>query len=238
MVKTVTNKYDINLDYIFDAMTALYSNNSFSIKEIKLYKNIVRSFPKEFQQIYNTRDSQFYETTINIGLSKYNMVWNIDKCSNIIERDRLVPIKFEVNKYKNFFSSSNINHTKLLFANENTDPIIFASYPTVESKIVLIDGNHRFFNSILNNQQTINAYILNANQSIEGMLNETFKTLYKIHYNIMQLGLYQDKLLDKLVFKDLCEYNSLFQLRNNPVQKFISTIRLHKINSYSIYRKN
>lgn len=180
--------------------------------ELNLYKHIIKNLDIENLDISRKFGitSQYFTCAFYFDKkikSFFKCAWNINTAKKIIEKESLPLIKIPIDDYKNCFIDTDICKNYALNTNLN-NPIIFVDFKIMEYKMVLIDGNHRFYKAIKQNDKYINAYKLNENQSLNALASDEYRLLFKLYKNlwyIINIDFHK-----KYVYDDL----DLFQLDN------------------------
>lgn len=220
--------YNIDIDFAVKMLEDATGCHSFLNSEIELYRNIVAGFEKEYSKISENILLQFFECEFYVDStkkSKYTMVWDVEKAKEIIKRDEVILQDYSINRYINNFDATEINEAKLMMSKNSTTPVIFGKYSPCQSD-VLIDGNHRFRNAIESASVTLPAYVLSIKQTLECMLNETFRTLYKVHHNMIVITQKMLNQISHIKYSNEEKENSLYQLRQSKISCLISAIKM------------
>lgn len=227
MRKTITKKekFNFHFDEILYQMLYDTKDNAFFRNEVKCYIDLVRQFGNSYKKKGDNK-SQFYKTEFfydDTRICSYEIEWNIDSAMEIIQRDKIQPISFSISSYQKFFHEETLNEIRKIFTAGDNTPVIVVEYPMIyEPKLVLIDGNHRYYNALNKGKRTIPAFRLTVAQSLECMQNDTFRDLFKIHHNICQIILAKKSNSRDLIFAENGNDNTLFQLHNGLFSRIYS----------------
>lgn len=162
---------------------------SWIINELNLYKKILNNLDIDNLNIpeISTYESQIFECNFHFtncnSNSFFKPMWSITKAKNIIKNESIPLSKISVKEYSEFFNNTDV---KRHYA-ETTDlsnPLIFVDFDCIKAEMVLIDGNHRFYNAMLKNVEYIKAYKLNEEQSLRALAKDEYQVLYKIYKNL------------------------------------------------------
>lgn len=221
-------------NYLFDFAEILfnidkYSKQHYYHREVSLYRKILYPLKdKIYYRTYSNSNDQYFETNVFITDNKschYTMVWDVQKALHLIKEKNMLPVQYNVEDYKSNFEDTNIMPSKAISAQFNKDPVIFVKWPG--NLDVLIDGNHRYYNALKSKRKTIPAYVLSIEESMQCMLNEDFRSLFKIHHNLLLLQ--NRRVLNSsspIGFSDSFDETKLFSLHKSGFSRFISSILL------------
>jgi hypothetical protein len=182
------NVDDFDDYYSLESFFHLFFNDMKSKDALKVFPNLkelLNSYLIKLSQKSKEKDFgnyQFFRKIFNFPEDNYYISeWNIQKVIAITK-----------NKYKvknlpiDLLLIDNIAHKKGLNTNYNTnsdDPIIVIYYPP-NQEYIIVDGNHRFYKAIEQNDQSISAYVIYPDDFLKAMSNDLCRSLYKIHNNI------------------------------------------------------
>jgi hypothetical protein len=77
-------------------------------------------------------------------------------------------------------------------------PILAVAYPPSKS-IIVVDGAHRLANLYERKQETIEAYLLEPDEHLQGMVGELPRNLFKIHHNIAAIFNFCEGSTDRVI---------------------------------------
>jgi hypothetical protein len=164
--------------------------------EIKLlskhYRKALQPYvkPSNIEKMLNyfsQNNVEAYNRDINFpGGNFYNVVWRIDQVLEVIQRYNLKPIPYEMSKAFKYVDKGTLNYFNAFRAIKNDKPIIVVNYSPCNLDMV-IDGNHRVFFNRLKGAKSINAYVLEPKHHLEAMAHDLYRTLYKVHYNLITM---------------------------------------------------
>lgn len=165
-----------------------------------LFKGLEEDLLKQYNELRNNNlnseinlygiNPQRFDFNVKTGLydESYNISWSIPKADKLIFDKKM---KYSKINTKHLYSDvSNLNENKLQhYKNRNTEsfePIIVSYYLPIKQMIV-IDGNHRLYESVKKGEKEIKAFVLSsyANSFI---MNERDYKLYSFHHNLITLS--------------------------------------------------
>lgn len=125
----------------------------------------------------------------------YKVVWNVDKATQIIKREKMNTSLMDINEFHIPFDE--LDKKVLESAIHNKKPAIAVHLPALDFTNmgkILIDGSHRTAaklkqaNAKKNINPKIKAYVLDEELCYECMSHEFFRVLTKVHYNLGCIG--------------------------------------------------
>jgi len=143
-----------------------------------------------FEKFLNFNAEQIYTAEFFFGDNQfYRISWNIAKAEAVIIENNVPVVKLELEKVSNSIFEKDINFSHLEIAKQNNKPIIAAFYePTQE--LIPIDGNHRVYVRLQENEKTIDAYLLSPRGHMLAMCSALDHLLYMFAHNLNVLGCY------------------------------------------------
>lgn len=152
-----------------------------------LYSQYELATQENLSSEINLIEEFFLNVYTGINGESYDVSWSIPKANKLISENS---INFEEVNMKHLYSDSeNLEENKLrYFEKINTNefnPIIVTYYLPIK-KLVVIDGNHRFYWSLLRGKKVIKAYLLSPYSNSIIMNQRSFKK-YTFHHNLVNL---------------------------------------------------
>lgn len=212
--KTVYNAINTHKNIIFDEIfkyiNELNKNYNYKYKDLdKLFENyrqiIIKNFDnhvneiKEHAKTMNNKSQLF---TYQFSMDKFGLelIWNIDKIKYVIKNNNIPITKLKV---KDIVKEQNFNEIVEDYDTFNKEPIIIADIENMPNHNIVIDGSHRLYKKYKNNEEEIDAYVLNPRNHIEGMYLNVHKDIYKVYNNLINIQLY---ILGKIGYNDFKLY--------------------------------
>lgn len=175
------------------------------LKQIKHYEEVFNYLSKDFyeklsfeQEIEDLKfNRQKYQRDIILTNESYmKMIWFIPDALMVSKRDKIEPQIKPISAFNIDYNEIDINYLNI--AINNKKPVILVNYEAFKyynSEYVnfIIDGNHR---AVAKEQQAhrkgikdpaFKAIQLNVEQTIEVLIHDVFRVLYKIHSNVNRL---------------------------------------------------
>jgi hypothetical protein len=191
------------LDYLLDQ--AENYENSKDIIVVNSYPEL-KSLSKHYRKVLSTyvkpsnidkmlnhfmcNDGEVYIREINFNHKNfYKVIWRVDKALEVIQENNLKPVSYEMSKALKYVDKGKLNYLNAFRAMKNDKPIIVVNYSPCNLDMV-IDGNHRVFFNRLKGAKSINAYVLEPKHHLEAMAHDLYRTLYKVHYNLITIMRY------------------------------------------------
>ncbi len=139
------------------------------------------NFGETFTQMIKINDNNFYVVE-----------WSIPVAKKAIKNYDLPLCKFSLDEMIHLVDQKYINKSYLSIALINNSPIFIASYPpaVTKNKFLIIDGNHRVISKHQNGQKEIIGHMFEPYQHLQAMVNDVYRTLYKIHFNYYRIASY------------------------------------------------
>ncbi|WP_343339059.1 hypothetical protein TPELB_14090 [Terrisporobacter petrolearius] len=187
----------IIFDEVFKAVNDINIKCNYKFKNLEnlfeeYRKVILKDCDNQVNEI-NERDkamndkSQLFIYPFSIGDFGLELGWDIDKIKNII-KDYNIPIAKV--KVKDIVDEADFREIVEDYDTLNKEPIIIASIEHIPNYNIVIDGSHRLYKKYKNNEEDINAYVLEPKYHIEGMYLNIYKDIYKVANNIVNIQSY------------------------------------------------
>lgn len=177
------NDINIKCDYKFKNLENLFEGYRKVI--LKDCDNQVNEINERYK---TTNDkSQVFIYPFSMGDFGLELGWDIDKIKNTI-KDYNIPISKV--KVKDIGDETDFREIVEDYDSFNKEPIIIANIEHIPNYNIVIDGSHRLYNKYKNNEEYINAYVLEPKFHIEGMYLNIYKDIYKVANNIVNIQSY------------------------------------------------
>ncbi len=160
-----------------------------------IYDEYQAALPKSSSTyIYSGTLETFRQDLIKHEVNVY-FVWNIDQWSNINTNGQFVEEEVPLGSIYSLLplgTIQNIDQQKSLNLPGNIidDPVLVVPWGLNGNNYLLIDGHHRIFRKNHRGDSDVKVYFLNEDQSIDMMMNELYKNLYRIFISITRLQEY------------------------------------------------
>jgi hypothetical protein len=117
----------------------------------------------------------------------YTTIWSISRAEKIISDSDHCLVYAPIDMLVHTVCRQKIDVGHLPAALANNNPIITAQYLFFDPGCIILDGNHRVFSRHLARQQYILTYLLSPQQHLQAMAGDLFRTLFKIHSNLLAI---------------------------------------------------
>jgi len=172
--------------------------------------NLIKVFPKkahilkaihsEYKSAFNNSDGRaigdegevaetFWHDFETEAVYVY-FTWNINRWPTVMGNSNI-----ELERVSDIFSLlapetiENIDHEKALNLSEDVidNPLLVAPWGLNDKEKLLIDGHHRILKKKLRDDSYVNVYYLTEDQSIDMMVSERYKNVYRIAISVIRL---------------------------------------------------
>lgn len=193
-----TNKkiyMDPFLDYLkdnYESCPCPFPNFPSIIEEYRslIYKDCkhIKDEAIELMHRVNLKDEIYNHTFTLPGKAKYFMTWSVPELKKVVNKYNLQRATLPLDKLVPVAHNSFITLSYLDKAVENEEPILIVKYPMCSPYFCIADGNHRVMAKYAAGETIIQAYILEPEYHLEAMLFNVHRTLFKVHYNLNEIG--------------------------------------------------
>jgi len=117
-------------------------------------------------------------------------VWNINRWLTVKDDSEVVVEKVPyIYSLLTAETIENIDHKKALSLSEDVidNPLLVAPWGLNDKEKLLIDGHHRILKKKLRDDSYVNVYYLTEDQSIDMMVSERYKNVYRIAISVIRL---------------------------------------------------
>lgn len=179
----IVNDINIKCNYKFKNLEILFEDYRKVI--LKDCDNQVNEINERYKTINDK--SQVFTHLFSMGDFGLELGWDIDKIKNIIKDYNISIAKVKV---KDIVDENNFREIVEDYDTLNKEPIIIANIEHIPNYNIVIDGSHRLYKKYKNNEEYINAYVLESKYHIEGMYLNIYKDIYKVVNNIVNIQSY------------------------------------------------
>lgn len=136
----------------------------------------------------NPKDEIYNHTFTLPGKAKYFITWSVSELRKSVSKYNLQRTTLPLDKLVPVAHNSFITLSYLDKAVEDEEPILIVKYPMCSPCFCIADGNHRVMAKYVAGESTIQGYILEPEHHIDAMLFNVHRTLFKVHYNLNEIG--------------------------------------------------
>ncbi len=140
-----------------------------------------------------TKQVNFYERNFYIAGLPFTFLWEVEKLTETVETNNLLPNRYDVAKAYAVVDKSNI--LPHMLDKVSSDPVIIGIIPFITPSKIGLDGNHRVASAYKNNKDVIKAYILTPMLHTQAM-HPYLRTLFLILSNVQYILQHIDGIID------------------------------------------
>lgn len=176
---------------ILQSLINSFSKHSHYLTEIlNEYHSVIHSSNKTIE---GEGTEETFVRDITLLNSNFSLAWNIEKWPEVNggtkTKVKTVPTK-SIYGLLHPETIALIDKQKALNLPDNVvnNPVLVVPWPYSETNQLLIDGHHRVFRKNRKNKLKTSVYFLNEEQSIDMMVSQLYRNLYRVTVSIIRLS--------------------------------------------------